>query len=108
MDSLLRTRVFARQDGCCAWCGQRLSAWPVDAWDAHHRQLRSRGGQDRLENLVALCHVDHMLIHRHPERAMRNGFMVSAYDDPAVCPIRLVRRLWVDPITFDPIEGELA
>ena len=49
----------------------------------HHRQLRSRGGPDTVENLILIHPQCHKMIHDHPDLAQHLGLMVSAQDDPA-------------------------
>ena len=53
----------------------------------HHRQLRSRGGGDTVENLTAVCHRCHDWIHRHPKESTALGLMVSRWADPAEVPM---------------------
>jgi hypothetical protein len=60
----------------------------------HHRQLRSQGGQHRVENLVTLSGSGttgtHGMVHANVEKAIRYGFIVPSWvDDPATVPIRL-------------------
>jgi hypothetical protein len=49
---------------------------PVD--HRHHRLRRSQGGTNDLENLLALCHECHELVHRYPEVAYAMGWMISS------------------------------
>lgn len=79
-----RQQVFARAGGRCDCCGAALDP---EAWDCHHRQLRSRGGRHTLENLVALTHACHMRWHESPNAAAARGLMVSRWDDPATEPV---------------------
>lgn len=97
--SELRTQVRVRACGTCDWCDLVLG----DVFDAHHRKLRSRGGQDTLENLVALHHQCHMYAHEHVGEATSRGFMVHSWEDPADVPILagdgniyLPEDCWVD------------
>ena len=41
----------------CEICGQQ-------AVDIHHKKLRSQGGTDEVDNLIALCRKDHEAAHR--------------------------------------------
>lgn len=89
----LREAVKARARGLCDCCGERLP----DVWDAHHRQLRSRGGKDTLENLVALKHGHHMRLHDNPADATGRGLMVQSWEDPARVAILRHGRAWALP-----------
>lgn len=79
IDPALRETVRKRAGGRCECCGDVL----FRGWECHHRKLRSRGGQDSATNLVALCSYCHRRLHNHVKFATDNGFVVSAYDDPA-------------------------
>lgn len=48
--------------------------------DAHHRILRSRGGDEDPENLIALCAMCHRWVHDHPKEATELGLMASNHD----------------------------
>ena len=78
MKADLRAAVFAR-DTNCAVCTQQTSE--QDA--AHHRKLRSQGGEDSLENLVGLHHSCHQYVHANPAWSYDMGLMVHQWDDPA-------------------------
>lgn len=86
---VVRAIVWSRSRGYCERCGSALP----DNWALHHRKLRSRGGLDTPDNLVALHHECHNLasnsIHNNPAHAKETGFMVSSWDDPAACPLTL-------------------
>ena len=85
----LRTVVFARCQGFCEKCGQRLG----ESWALHHRKLRSRGGINAVENFLALHHKCHNLdtdsVHANPKAATLSGHMVSSWQNPAECPVTL-------------------
>lgn len=107
MDVGLRHQVYVRAGGRCDCCGTPL---PGDAWDAHHRVTRSRGGKDSLENLLALAHHCHMRWHqRDMAEARQRGLMVNTNADPAAVPVRRGER-WYLPtgrtwtLTLDPSE----
>ena len=53
----------------------------------HHRQRRSQGGDNSLENLLDLCSVCHFRVHRFPEQAFEHGWLVHEWDDPARVPV---------------------
>jgi hypothetical protein len=88
LDSL-REMVYARCVGYCEKCGGRLP----ESWALHHRQLKSRGGKDVVENLVALHHGCHNLdtdsVHFNPSHAQDKGLMVGSWQDPSECPLTL-------------------
>jgi hypothetical protein len=95
----LRALVYTRARGYCEKCGSLLS----DNWALHHRKLRSRGGKDTPENLMALHHECHNLathsVHNNPALAKEQGFMVSSWDDPSACPVTLANG---DTVTLTP------
>lgn len=91
IDPALRAEVHRRAGGRCELCAQQLG----HVWEAHHRKLRSRGGQDSVCNLVALCPTCHRRCHSHNLWATEQGFIVSSYDDPATVPVALHLDRWV-------------
>lgn len=54
-NTLLRKRVFERDQGFCAKCGAYDSHWEAD-----HVTALWEGGKDTLENLQTLCRHCHM------------------------------------------------
>ena len=56
---------------------------------AHHRKLRSQGGEDSPENLVRLCFLCHDWVHSNPAEAYEAGLLVKSWDDPATAPMQL-------------------
>lgn len=44
--------VYRRQEGKCAMCGRKM---PANAYEIDHKIPRSRGRDDRIENLRAVC-----------------------------------------------------
>jgi hypothetical protein len=50
----LRELVLARCKAYCEKCGLGLT----EDFALHHRKLRSRGGKDTVDNLIALHHRD--------------------------------------------------
>jgi hypothetical protein len=89
MDKDLRASVIHRATHTCELCGRWADP---DTLQAHHRKLRTRGGEDSLENLVALHLECHGWVHANPAEATALGFMVSAWEDPATVPVMLHRR----------------
>lgn len=77
MNKQLRALLWWRSEGYCEKCGRGIEQ---DGFAAHHRKLRSQGGQDEITNLVALCHSCHNLgtasVHLNPEQAKANGWIV--------------------------------
>jgi 5-methylcytosine-specific restriction endonuclease McrA len=55
----VRKEVLARDGYACRACGSQEQV------DVHHKKLRSAGGGDTSDNLLALCRVDHALIHSY-------------------------------------------
>lgn len=94
MDGELRHAVWVRAGGHCDLCGVGL---PSDRWEAHHRQLRSRGGPDSHANLACLCPFCHGWVHANPARATALGFMLPATSDPEAAPFMLRGWHWVQP-----------
>ena len=107
MDGGLRATIYERARGLCDLHGGHIDP---DAWDCHHRQLRSRGGPDTPGNLVALCPGCHTWVHGNPAAATAIGFMVPSWADPDHIPIHRWRQTWCQPVAgrfthATPIEG---
>lgn len=85
----LRELVYSRSQGYCEKCGLGLP----ESWALHHRKLKSRGGKDTVENLIALHHECHNLgtnsVHLNIKIAEENGWIVKGHADPAEVPITL-------------------
>lgn len=79
-----RPVIYERAHGMCERCGTGI--W-FTTYEAHHRKLRSRGGDDSPENLAALCSRCHSHVHANPAEATRDGFMVPSWADPKDIPI---------------------
>jgi len=56
----LRHQVLRRDGWRCQACG-----W-ISNLEVHHKDFRSHGGEDRVDNLITLCARCHREIHRHP------------------------------------------
>lgn len=86
---VVRALVWARARGYCEKCGSQLG----DSWALHHRKLKSRGGEDTVENFLALHHECHNLgtdsVHNNPSMASDTGHMVHSWENPAECPVTL-------------------
>lgn len=83
-----REAVRRRSGGVCECC----EAAP--ATHIHHRQLR-RGGNHLPPNLLDLCSSCHTRLHGHVRYALDQGFIVSAYDDPAMREVLYRGKDWV-------------
>ena len=51
---------------------------------SHHRLLRSQGGRDTPENLLAVCSQCHWFIHENPATSYDRGWML--HGGPRVAP----------------------
>ena len=49
----------------------------VKAVTAHHLKLRSQGGGNEQENLMAVCRDCHMFLHNNPAAATELGLMIQ-------------------------------
>lgn len=82
----LRPLLWKRCGGRCERCNRALE---YDTFEAHHRQFRSRGGLDRIENLVALDGDCHRWAHASASEALPAGFAVLRTEDPRMVPLRI-------------------
>lgn len=91
----VRAVLWERCGGHCELCGRALTG----GFEAHHRRLRSRGGDDSAANLVAVHPGCHRWIHANPAEATKGGFMVPSWADPAETTIRYmgVATVWLRP-----------
>jgi 5-methylcytosine-specific restriction endonuclease McrA len=84
-----RKALYERCKGYCEKCGGALP----EGWAAHHRKLRSQGGKDTLDNVVALHHECHNLgtksVHLNPKQSYEDGFMVKSWANPDEMPLNL-------------------
>lgn len=80
----VRGIVWARCGGRCECCGAVL---PPKGWHAHHRQLRSQGGQDTPENLLALTDTCHDRIHLQRAVSEALGHIVPSHAVPAAVAV---------------------
>jgi hypothetical protein len=67
-------QVLARDGGCVARplvpevrCAGRI--------DPHHALMKSQGGQDTLDDLIAVCRSHHDYIHANPARSYELGLL---------------------------------
>lgn len=73
--------VSRRSSGICEGCGE-------EAQQMHHRQYRSRGGQDVPENLLHLCQKCHGTAHAG-DVGVRLGWAVHSWAVPENIPVHL-------------------
>lgn len=78
--------VLARSGGACERCGHHMQKL-----DLHHRKSYARGGQDTVENLVALCGWGmqtgcHGWAHRFPPEHTY-GFTLHSWQQPVDVPL---------------------
>lgn len=88
MKAEIAEAVLERAGNYCEACGKVGSDFAL-----HHRKLRSQGGEDAIENLIAVHHKCHNMgtdsIHLNPKRAIENGWIVPSWADPATYPLVL-------------------
>lgn len=70
-----RRESFGRSGGLCV-----LNGCENVATHAHHRKLRSQGGDDSPANLLPLCSGCHADVHANPDWAKRYELIVPAWD----------------------------
>jgi len=70
-------------------CGRR------PATDMHHRVNRSQGGAWSPENILHLCHEDHMAVTVNPRLARERGWSLLSTQPPASSSVFLAGRGWV-------------
>lgn len=105
----VKALVWARCEGYCERCGQRLNPlW----WAPHHRLRRSQGGADCPSNVVALhpisCHTgDPDAVHNNRTAAEDRGLCVRSCQTPATCAVKLGDGRVV-LLTADGRYGEVA
>lgn len=82
----VHTRAGARCEvGVTRQCVERDRVFiRTGGHQAHHRKLRSQGGLDAVENLLAVCGYCHEWVHAHPSVAQLNGWIVPRHADPAI------------------------
>lgn len=83
MDREVAEAVLERAANHCEACG-----WPGSELILHHRKLRSQGGEDAVDNLIAVHTGCHRQIHLHPEHAEQMGWIVRSGVDPAQVPVQ--------------------
>lgn len=89
MNRQVREALFERCLGYCEKCGKPLGT----DWAVHHRKLRSQGGRDSLDNLLALHHACHNLgtdaVHLNPAHSMERGYIVPRHAEPQMWELTL-------------------
>jgi 5-methylcytosine-specific restriction endonuclease McrA len=79
-----RRLVALRSDDVCEGCGK------AQATEIHHRQFRSRGGDNSLENLWHVCGWgNHTGCHgtAHSAEGHELGWSVNSWDNPRDVPV---------------------
>ena len=85
--SKVRKLIHERDNGQCKRCGMRGS-------EIHHRKRRRDGGH-RPSNLVLLCHQCHAYVTAHPEDAVKFGWIVPTWAEPAEVPFWTYSKDWI-------------
>lgn len=103
----VRRQVAERSGGLCEGCGVR------EATEMHHRQYKSRGGKDTVDNALHLCgfgnHASagcHGEAHTNPERTL-HGWSVNSWDKPATREV-LYRGVYVFLLPHEPWIGPVG
>ncbi|AUX09866.1 restriction endonuclease [Halalkaliarchaeum desulfuricum] len=61
----LRIRTLKQDKWECQKCGKRGGPYGNERVDVHHIVPKSKGGEDRINNLITLCHSCHEKEHGH-------------------------------------------
>lgn len=89
-----RKALRERSMGYCEVGGEPLG----DRWAVHHRKLRKHGGDNRLSNLLIVCHDHHNLatrsIHLRPATAYANGWLVESSKEPGEVLVKIYGQHW--------------
>lgn len=92
---VLREQALARCRNYCEKCGGGLP----ENFALHHRKLKSRGGKDVIENLLALHHECHNLgtnsVHLNVKVATENGWIVPTHANPEDVRVTLFGEMTV-------------
>lgn len=85
--SALVKQVLIRDEYACCLCGGSAHGQRGIDFSAHHRVLRSQGGQNTLQNLVTLCGSGttghHGWAHHKRKAAEEGGWIVRSCFNPA-------------------------
>jgi len=107
MKSEIAEAVLERAGNYCEKCGKSGYDFAL-----HHRKLRSQGGLDAVENLMAVHHKCHNMgtdsIHLNPKQAIENGWIVPSWAEPSEYPLILPdgsRVLLTSEGSYTPTEG---
>lgn len=89
-----RKKLLDRCRGYCEVGGEPLGG----TWAVHHRKLRSQGGDNRLSNLLAVCHDHHNLsgasIHVKVHRSYSYGWLLESWKVPEEELVRVHGKHW--------------
>jgi predicted restriction endonuclease len=81
MDKKVAARVLERDQHRCQFPTNDRKCGNSNI-HLHHRLLRSQGGQDVDDNLIALCKNHHDWAHDNSEDARLLGLIIKTGDDP--------------------------
>jgi hypothetical protein len=102
--------LHERELGRCMHCGNSLAGW--HGCSAHHRLLRSQGGQDDPSNVIMLCGSGttgcHGWVHHNRNAAREQGYIVYPTTDGRPTDTRTVpvwSHAWQSDILLDDIYG---
>lgn len=108
MKAEIAEAVLERAGNYCEKCGKVGQDLAL-----HHRKLKSQGGQDAVENLIAVHHECHNMgtkaIHMNPKESIENGWIVPSWAEPAEYPLILPdgsRVLLTPEGSYTSTEGE--
>jgi len=86
--------VLERDGGACVRCGIPIQGERGRDWSIHHRRPRGMGGTrkpDSPANLLTLCGSGatgcHGEVESHRADALKSGWLVSQWADPAATPV---------------------
>ena len=100
----LRESVLTRCEYYCEKCGNGLS----ESFALHHRKLKSRGGKDTVDNLLALHHECHNLgtgsVRCNVALSELKGYIVPRHAEPSQYPLTLPNESIVTLTTLGTYE----
>lgn len=94
--------VWARDHGCCAWCGAKITGPRGTAWSLHHRRPRGMGSTSlawvNLPGNLILLHGSgvtgcHGLVESQRAGAIEDGFLVSMNGVARSCEVEITHAV---------------